>query len=434
MNENAEKSRLLVVDDESGMLSALKRLFIRGPYVIDTCENAKSAMELLTKQIYDVVISDMRMPEIDGAQLLAHVAEQHPLTRRILLTGYSDQEATVRAINEGHIHRYFAKPWDSGELRETVEKLALERRTELKKIAISSKLKSVNENLQKVAMTLEQQCASAHAELEQVTSMYDMAKEELFQTYETTIKAFTHVINLRLKTSPVMSQVVEDDAVGFCNFLGLDRSVCGEIRHAALLYQLGKIGFDDSIIATPCSKWTRAQQDAYRRYPATGADALAALDAMNYTAKIIRHHMEDFAGTGYPFGLANQDIPLGSRILRIIIDYHTHRSSNKPARGPMSDFDHLKVGSGKVYDPELVQAFLVYRASRAASTDDGCAAIATSQLKPDIINGRDLFNRDGLLLLAKGSRFTPLLIEKLRQYEQLHKIKLTIYIKDAANA
>jgi len=430
MSTDSEKTRLLVVDDETGMLSALKRLFFRGPYIVDTCESAKAAMEVLKNNQYDVIISDMRMPEIDGAKLLAHVAQHYPSIKRILLTGYSDQESTVRAVNEGQIHHYFSKPWDSDKLRDTVEMLTKERKNEMLRERMSTKLKSVNESLQKVALSLETQCESARAELNQVTSMYDMAKEEIYQTYEATIKMFAHMINMRLKNAPSLSQTIETDITKFCQFLGLDKTVEDEIRRAGLLYQLGKIGIEDNLLNIPAERRSKPQQETYNKYPGTGADALSALDSLSYTAKIVRHHMENVDGSGFPFGLFGQDIPLGSRILRLVIDYHTFRASERNPLSPQQSFDILREKSGSTYDADLAQAYLAYRSSNAVDGHDGCHAVTSDQIPPNALNGRDLFNREGLLMLAKGSRFTTSILNKLKQYEQLHNVTLTLHVKE----
>lgn len=114
------KDNILIVDDEPNVLSALKRLFDEGQLVVHTAGTAEEAMNILKANPVKVIISDERMPTIKGSQLLSMVREQYPRTVRIMLTGYADIEAAIKAVNEGEIYRFFTKPWDDEEIRKTV--------------------------------------------------------------------------------------------------------------------------------------------------------------------------------------------------------------------------------------------------------------------------------------------------------------------------
>ncbi|MBV8124125.1 MAG: response regulator, partial [Paucibacter sp.] len=103
---------ILFVDDEPSILSALKRLFRPEGYSIFTAESGMAGLETMRTHSVDVVISDMRMPEMDGAAFLEKVRNEFPNTVRILLTGYADINSTVSAINKGEIHKYISKPID----------------------------------------------------------------------------------------------------------------------------------------------------------------------------------------------------------------------------------------------------------------------------------------------------------------------------------
>ena len=107
---------LLLVDDEANILSALKRLLRPQGYQVLTAEGGDSALAILAQESVDLIISDMRMPIMDGAALLAQVRERWPATMRVLLTGYADISSTISAINKGGIFRYIAKPWNDEEI------------------------------------------------------------------------------------------------------------------------------------------------------------------------------------------------------------------------------------------------------------------------------------------------------------------------------
>ena len=116
--EGREKSgRILLVDDEPGVLQALKRLFFR-LYDVSLANSGQEAVDLLETEKFDIIISDMRMPGMSGAELLKHCFENYPDMVRVLLTGYSDLDSAIKAVNEGNIYRYISKPWDNDQLRE----------------------------------------------------------------------------------------------------------------------------------------------------------------------------------------------------------------------------------------------------------------------------------------------------------------------------
>ncbi len=112
---------ILIVDDEPMILNALKRLFHRHEFSVLTAESGVEALKIMDSQPVSVVISDMKMPEMNGATFLGRVAISWPKTIRISLTGYADIEDTINVINEAGIFRYISKPWDDAELIEIIE-------------------------------------------------------------------------------------------------------------------------------------------------------------------------------------------------------------------------------------------------------------------------------------------------------------------------
>ncbi|MFT5542550.1 MAG: response regulator RpfG family c-di-GMP phosphodiesterase [Glaciecola sp.] len=107
---------VLCVDDEINILKSLKRLLYKQDYQLLLAESGALALELMQQHDVHLIISDMKMPAMSGAQLLEKVATSYPDTYRIMLTGYSDMESTIDAINKGKIHRYLQKPWDNQEV------------------------------------------------------------------------------------------------------------------------------------------------------------------------------------------------------------------------------------------------------------------------------------------------------------------------------
>lgn len=125
-----ETSAILIVDDEPGLIKALKRSFIDDPVYIYTADNAMEGLALLAAHKIKVVISDEMMPGMSGAEFLAKVSSRLPQVIRIMLTGHASLNAAIKAINKGEIYRFFTKPWDDFELRfavkSSIEKYDLE--------------------------------------------------------------------------------------------------------------------------------------------------------------------------------------------------------------------------------------------------------------------------------------------------------------------
>lgn len=110
------KSRILFVDDEPAILRSLQRIASKVDAVILTASSGKDALELINECPVDVVVSDFKMPNMDGNQLLEQVAQISPETVRIILTGHGDMDMILNSINDGHIWGFLHKPWDNYEL------------------------------------------------------------------------------------------------------------------------------------------------------------------------------------------------------------------------------------------------------------------------------------------------------------------------------
>ncbi|CAH2031572.1 ATPase, T2SS/T4P/T4SS family [Trichlorobacter ammonificans] len=125
-NPTPEQFCLLFVDDEPGVLSALKRIFLEENYSILTADSGAKALQLLAQQPVHLVICDHRMPGMTGAELLKLIREQYPQTIRIMLTGYADVNSIMGAVKDGAVYKFITKPWNDEDLRLTVS-LALQQ-------------------------------------------------------------------------------------------------------------------------------------------------------------------------------------------------------------------------------------------------------------------------------------------------------------------
>lgn len=156
---------ILCVDDEVNVLKSLKRLFLDEDYEILTAESGKEGLAVLEQQPVQVVISDYRMPEMDGVTFFKEVHERWPETIRIVLSGYADTAAVVAAINEGQVYRFIPKPWSDDDLKITIAK-AVERYFLVKaNNELNEELRQANDELARIALQLEEKVVERTEEL-----------------------------------------------------------------------------------------------------------------------------------------------------------------------------------------------------------------------------------------------------------------------------
>ena len=124
MDNEHSLPRVLFVDDETGVLNAMQRLFHDESYEILTASDGPAALELLHKTgPVQLIISDYRMPVMNGSLFLQQVMQRWPDTRRVILSGFTDSDVLLAALNEGKVHRFLVKPWDNDALRSVVKEL-----------------------------------------------------------------------------------------------------------------------------------------------------------------------------------------------------------------------------------------------------------------------------------------------------------------------
>ncbi len=120
------KVSILFVDDEDHILKAIARLMRNEPYILFFASSGREALEILKSEKIDIVVSDMRMPEMDGLTLIKQIKERYPDVTRIILSGYAQAPNVLAAINQGDVYKYITKPWNPPEEFKAVLKSAAE--------------------------------------------------------------------------------------------------------------------------------------------------------------------------------------------------------------------------------------------------------------------------------------------------------------------
>lgn len=425
-------SRLLFVDDEPNILSALKRVFRPLGYVVYIAESGEEGLEVLEREHIDLVLSDMRMPAMSGAQFLEKVREKWPAAVRILLTGYADITSTIDAINRGEIYRYISKPWDDHDMVLVVRQ-ALERKfLEEEKRRLEELTRRQNEELKDLNANLEQKVKARTEELRQALSSLEKAHEQLKKGYLTTIQVFANLMEMREGAMAGHSKRVAEMAHLLAKKMGLTGTEAQDVMVASLLHDIGKIGLPDYLLAKPFSALTNEERLEVVKHPIKGAAALMALEQLKGAAKIIRSHHERYDGLGFPEGQVGLAIPLGARILALANDYDNLLNGHLTAK-PLNKreaLDFIIEARGKRYDPTAVDVF-IDTVSKMADTSPTVAEITVTptHLYSGMVLTRDVISRDGLLLLAKGHVLDESVIEQLHSFEKSDGKTLVVHVR-----
>lgn len=422
---------LLFVDDEANILAALKRLFRPYGYRIFTAEGGKPGLEILAVEKVDLVISDMRMPEMNGAQFLEKVREQWPDTIRILLTGYAEIGTTIDAINKGRIYRYISKPWEDNDISLTVRQALEYKQMEREKLRLEELTHKQNTELKELNATLEDRVKARTEEVNQTMGFLEIAHDKLKKSFITSIRVFANLIEMREGKMAGHSRRVADIARSIAQRMGMNEAQIQDIFLAALLHDIGKIGLSDRLMEKSFSTLTSEERTEVVKHPIKGQTALMALEQLHHAATLIRSHHERFDGLGYPDKLAGLAIPLGARILALANDYDAVQLGSILNRHLTQTEANAFIyeGRGNRYDPTVVDAFLgIMQQESAAPVPDAEIQIDSGQLKPGMMLARDLIARNGNLLLSKDYVLDAILINQIKNFEQLEHEQFSIYI------
>lgn len=407
---------VLLVDDEPSVLSALRRLFRTQGYRIEQATSGADALALLRETPVDLVVSDMRMPGMDGASFLSQVRAADPSVVRILLTGYADISATIAAINDGAIHRYIAKPWDDNDLLLVVSDAIARRALEQENGRLLALTQAQNQALVTLNQGLEARVAERTAALESSLQQVAAAHAEVEAHFMLAVTVFSGLLELREGGMAGHARRVADLARRMAARLGLDDAAQREVQLAALLHDIGKIGFDDAMLTTPVSRYSADQMTVYQQHPVDGEAALLPLDGLHGVAAIVRQHHERWDGRGFPDGLRGVGILLGARILAAASDYDGLTNGSLAEQVYTGDKARAALRDGLLshYDPQVVEAlFAVLGELEAEAKAD--VAVPVAELQPRMVLAQDLLSPQGVVLLPAGHVFQPALIARLRE-------------------
>jgi response regulator RpfG family c-di-GMP phosphodiesterase len=426
----AATSTLLCVDDEPNVLASLQRVFRPLGCRVLTAPGGAEALALLEREPVDLVISDMRMPGMSGAVFLEQVAQRWPATRRMLLTAYADLDSTIAAINKGQIHQYIAKPWVDVQLRLAAQNAIGHKQLTEERARLIDRVEEQNEQLVKLNSGLKGEVAARTGELEQTVMFLEHAHQALRNSYDTAIKAFASLLDMRSTRLAGHAARVAELAGMLAQRLGLGGMERRDLANAALIHDLGKIGLPDALVERPYHGLTDADRATVEGHAVAGEALLLALEPLRGAAQIIRHHHERFDGEGYPDRLAGETIPPGARVLAVANDYDAlqigtltvERLDAEQAR------DFIAANRGKRYDPRVVDILLALLGEppRRHAPEK---PIESGTLRAGMTLARDLKMQNGLLLLSAGHVVEDSAIAHIRRLESQFGWDFVIYVR-----
>jgi response regulator RpfG family c-di-GMP phosphodiesterase len=427
--DSVPSATLLFVDDEPSILSSLRRLFRPQGYKILTAESGAEGLRILESETVDLVVSDMRMPEMDGAKFLEQVRERWPAVVRILLTGYADVSSTIAAINRGEIFRYVSKPWDDNAIILTIGDALERKRLESENARLMELTRQQNEELKELNASLEQKVAERTEELQVALGSLEKAHGQLRQGFLSTVHIFSGLVELRGGRLAGHSRRVADFARQIAQRLSLDEVEQQDVLLAALLHDIGKVGLPDSCMDRPFSALPANAKAEVMRHPIKGQQVLMGVEQLADAAKIIRHHHEYMDGSGYPDQLVGLAIPLGARILTVANDYDALQMGTLTIQthSPIEAREVIVKNRGRRYDPEVVDAFIDLLSEKLNPAVKE-VSLRPVDLKPGMILTRDLLHHEGYLLLPRGRVVDEKMIEQLCTLETADGYTLSIFV------
>ena len=427
---------VLLIDTHPDVHDRLAQLLRLEPFELCSATTAVEALATLARQPVDLVMSAARLPDMDGATLLAQIHHDYPHTVRLLLTGETDLTLIIKAINEGQIYRYLSKPWKDEELLLALRQSLAHQHSERERLRLEQLIRQQNEELKQLNASLEKRVVSRTSELQQTADMLDLAYEELKHSYATGTEVFSLLANLRLPRSKQTNRQIIELVRTWCVLHGLDDASSRDLTMAAALYNIGKLSWSDSMMVAPSDLLHSTDRARFREYATQSESLLMTLEPMKDAARLIRHHQERWDGSGFPDHLKGEAIPFGSRLLKLAVDFIELQRGLILERQMNSDeaLLYIRKYAGRLYDPDMVEDFVQACAAFLSDVtlgDPMVKVLGTRELAEGMVLARNLNADNGMLLLNAGKVLNLPLVDKLIAFEAMEGAKYSVFIKEA---
>lgn len=312
---------ILIVDDEINNIQLLKRTF-RGKYKILTATNGLEGLQILKDNINEIslIVSDHKMPVMEGTKFLEEANLIAPDVVKILLTGFSDIDIITDAVNKCNLFQYVLKPFNPDELQEAV-------RNGIDKFDLVSSKSLILKDLKELF----------YKTIKSIASALD-AKDP-----------YTHGHSMRVTLYSII----------LAKELNLPQEQLEQIETAGLLHDIGKIAIPQSILCKP-GKLTDDEFSIMKTHPINSEKLIASIKKLHEISPGVKHHHERWDGKGYPDRLQGEEIPFSARIIAIADTYDamTSTRSYRKALEHEVAISEIQRCSGSQFQPELAQKFV----------------------------------------------------------------------------
>jgi response regulator RpfG family c-di-GMP phosphodiesterase len=377
----AHTASILLVDDEIAILDGLRRQ-LRKRFDVYTANSGAEALELLTSVPVAVVVSDMRMPQMDGATFLAGVRARYPDTVRILLTGETDTQAAIKAVNEGQIYRFLTKPCPSDVLVDEI---------------------------------------SSAVELNRLVTA---EKELLGTTLRRTVEALTATLSLAQPAAFGRAVRITRTVTELAEALQIPEPWALEVT--AMLAHLGAVTLPANVLAKLDSgrRLTEEEAEMVDRVPDISRDLVASIPRLEEVAEGIGRFRLRFDGLGAPIGApSGEDLPLAARILRVATDFDEGMSQRPSVQDSISV---MRTNAG-AYDPRVLEALI--RCHDAPETAGPPREIDVAELRIGMVIFDDVLSSEDILLISRGTVVSESLIRRLENYAKQGRVGRLIRVQ-----
>ena len=330
--------RILVVDDEEPIREIVCSMLQNASY---QCKQASSGIEALailnTDGNFQLVLTDLMMPEMDGVGLLEIVKKKHKELPVVMVTAVHDISVALAAIRYG-AYDYLLKPFEREQLLAVVRRALEANRLRVQNRVYQSNLESlVNQRTQELRQTI----------------------TELEHSYDVTLEALGDALDLKDAETQGHSKRVTAYTIQIARAMGMGPESIRTLARGAFLHDIGKMAIPDAILRKP-QHLTREETELMKEHSYLGYRMLKKITFLAEAADIVYAHQEHWDGGGYPRGLKGEEIPLGARIFAIAdtLDAMTSDRPYRPARSVEDARKEIVTWAGRQFDPQVVSVFL----------------------------------------------------------------------------
>lgn len=332
-----EEEQILIVDDEEVICNILERRLTKEGYLCATAHNGKEALSRFYKDSFSLIISDIKMPEMNGIELLQKVKAIDPKMKMIVVTAYPEIDLAVNAMRLG-AYDFIIKPADLDLIVMSVKKALESKRLEAEIEAYHNRLEEL---------------------VEERTAKLQQAYRFLKKSHLDSVKVLAEAIDAKDPYTRGHSDRVKRMSLAIARQMGFSEERLENLEYGALLHDIGKIGIKDEILQKQ-GKLSQGEYEYIQEHPLIGVKIVEGVEFFKDKIPMIRYHHEFYDGSGYPDGLKGEAIPLEARIISLP-DAFDAMTSARPHRGvmPLQDvLAELERCKGRQFDPKILEIFL----------------------------------------------------------------------------